>query len=129
VHRNSDGFAVGFARHLGVPDLRGAAAVNETRGATNAAFARCAQEIRLEFRGREARRAGGQAIQAAESGCRIRQRHHARGMKKAGRRQVMRPDVETAFNGASFHPQPLEAEQTGQAALLVSLHRCGSLGR
>jgi hypothetical protein len=75
-----DRLPVGFARDLGVPDLGGASAVDETRSAAHAAFATCAEKIRLQLGRGKTRGAARQAIQTSETGRSIRERHDGGGV-------------------------------------------------
>src|SRR5262245_46386452 len=87
--KQRDGFLVRLALHLGVPDLRGTAAMDEPRRAANAAFARRPEKIGFQLCRGESGCALGQRVQAAEAASTIGERHDARGVQESGRRQVM----------------------------------------
>jgi hypothetical protein len=67
-------------------------------------------------------------MQTSKACCGIRERDHGCGVQETGRRQMVLLDVETAFDRLRLHAKPFEAEQTGQAALLVDLQsrRCAN---
>lgn len=57
-----------------------ASAVDETRSAAHAAFATCAEKIRLQLGRGKTRGAARQAIQTSETGRSIRERHDGGGV-------------------------------------------------
>ena len=59
-------------RHLGVPDLRGAAGVHAGGDAGKRAFPGCAQEIRLQFDGGEVGRTCGEVGKGPVAACGVR---------------------------------------------------------
>jgi len=98
--KQSDCLARGFAFHLGVPNLRGAAAMHQARLASDAAFKRGAEIVGLELDRREIRRAFRQRYNAAVTASGIGKRDHGRRVQIAVGRQMLLADLEPAVGEA-----------------------------